>query len=686
MLMNKSRIDTLRMGVVLVCGWLCMPLPGAQAGEWPQTDALSDIVYAAGRFVAVGGQGNLVWSIDGQTWAKGGPASAREFVDVLHTGSRFVALDRDGTLMQSTDGTAWTLLGSATIEGYATGLAYNGTTYVMVDDFGYIYASSNGTAWTVEFEPAASADEELYAVTYGNGKFVAVGIHYNADYDSYGLIRVSSTGLSWTRERQKLNEELYGVDYVNGEFVATGLRLDADWNSFSQVLTSTAGTTWTQDTVPGEDTLCGAAYGNGVLAAVGDFGAIAVQVNGLWSQRWTGTNGMAAVAYGSGRFVAVGEGGVAAWSADGKAWVFPPAGLEENYSAIAAGAAAVLAGDLSGTLWIEEGDGVWGNTFSDYMAEIKQVGYGAGAYVAVGVYYDEEFDSHGLILRSQDGRSWEVARYSSAGEELYGVGFGGGQFVAVGYRESGDSSYDQILTSPDGRAWTQQAANTGADALGLSAAAYGAGRWVAVGALGTLVTSANGTAWTQVEIESAEDLNDVVYGQSQFVAVGSGGAVLVSANGQNWQERSVGQNRLLFAAAFGGNTCYCVGADGFIARSADCSTWVPIPSGVEADLRDALVRNEQIVVVGDASTILSIPLSPPEPAQLSVRWVAHPTTPIVLTLQGQPGSTHRLERSDSVGTNAAWSAVQVAEIGANGTATLSVAADGSRKFFRCAAQ
>src|SRR4030042_6803274 len=68
----------------------------------------------------------------------------------------------------------------------------------------------------------------------------------------------------------------------------------------------------------------------------------------------------------------------------------------------------------------------------------------------------------------------------------------------------------------------------------LSEIAFGNGTFVAAGSAGTILTSANGAAWTIQTSPVTEDLSGIVFGNGTFVAVGAGGKILTSANGSAW--------------------------------------------------------------------------------------------------------------------------------------------------------
>src|ERR1041385_30411 len=75
----------------------------------------------------------------------------------------------------------------------------------------------------------------------------------------------------------------------------------------------------------------------------------------------------------------------------------------------------------------------------------------------------------------------------------------------------------------------------GNDLRGVS---YGDGTFVAVGKLGTIMTSSDGQVWKLRESGVGDQLNQVIYAQGAFVAVGYGGVILSSTNGIDWVSHS----------------------------------------------------------------------------------------------------------------------------------------------------
>ncbi|MGY2954787.1 hypothetical protein ACVWZQ_002946, partial [Thermostichus sp. MS-CIW-29] len=77
----------------------------------------------------------------------------------------------------------------------------------------------------------------------------------------------------------------------------------------------------------------------------------------------------------------------------------------------------------------------------------------------------------------------------------------------------------------DGVSWTQRTSGTSNQ---LNGVAYGNGLFVAVGWDGTILTSPDGVSWTQRTSGTSNWLNGVAYGNGLFVAVGWNSTILTS--------------------------------------------------------------------------------------------------------------------------------------------------------------
>jgi hypothetical protein len=180
--------------------------------------------------------------------------------------------------------------------------------------------------------------------------------------------------------------------------------------------------------------------------------------------------------------------------------------------------------------------------------ELLGVAYGNGGFVAVG--------QNGVMLKSSDGYDW-VRINGGSTATLRAVEYAQGLFVTVG--DAG-----AILTSTNGVNWKGQGTVTTNSLNGL---AFDVGLWVAVGARGTVLVSTNGAAWTNAPGITTNSLHGVAAGEGpsgrRFVAVGDAGTILTSYAGQTWSRASYPYEHQLRSVAcwprFGGGVFVAAG-------------------------------------------------------------------------------------------------------------------------------
>jgi len=124
-----------------------------------------------GLFVAVGWDGAVFTSADGDRWTEVGSGTSEWLEDVIYAGDRFVAVGSSGTAIASTDGEAWSPFGAG-ISGWLNGVGYGGGRYVAVGERGAIFTKDGEADW-VRHESGIAAS--LNGVAYGQDRFVAVG-------------------------------------------------------------------------------------------------------------------------------------------------------------------------------------------------------------------------------------------------------------------------------------------------------------------------------------------------------------------------------------------------------------------------------------------------------------------------------------------------------------------------------
>lgn len=268
-------------------------------------------------------------------WASKNGVPIKVFNSVMKP--RFVVIS-GGTGLKSAyclkDSETWNIMPN--FDTSMRGLTYGNGRFVAVGTNGYSYHSIDGETW-VEGESSGDSADSLIAVTYGNGKFVAIGGQEEKYY--------SLDGITW---------------------IKTDEASDVTTNSSADVT-----------------------YGNGRFVCVTSQGNSYYSLDG---ETWTKMSGanvtLYGVTYGNGRFVCVGKAGKAFYSTDGETWI-------------------AMSGLNTGVLY-------W------------DVTYGGGIFVCVGKYRS--------IFYSTDGETWIEAEYNSSHSDAYNaVTYANEKFVVAGY-------------------------------------------------------------------------------------------------------------------------------------------------------------------------------------------------------------------------------------------------------------
>jgi len=290
-----------------------------------------------------------------------------------------------------------------------------------------------------------------------------------------------------------------------------------------------------------------------------------------------GTQGLRAATYG-GAYVAAGLGGALVTSPDGVTYEERKSSTDRQLNGATFLGGYKLVGD-GGTILTSADAITWKSLDSDTTKTTQHL-YGIGnngltTTVAVGAL--------GTIVVSTDGSTWKSAE-SKTSNDLYAVAYSnlnGGLWIAVG-------AGSVILKSPDAVSWTPINMNSGtpADLRGVSYALLplatgqttATSAFVAVGAGGTILTSADGSNWSRNSAAitsqagtplnlSAVNWNAVTYG-TQFVVVGSGGNILTSKDGSTFTASApTGTTQELFAVARGYLGYSAAGAAGALLLS-----------------------------------------------------------------------------------------------------------------------
>ena len=501
----------------------------------PDTERFNGIAYGGGKTVIVGNcsdyMARIFTSGDGTSWTETAAIPRHQLNDVVYGGGTFVAVGAAGKVLTSTDGLNWSAaaidatfsLTSVTYDTAHSRFAAVGFGSDTGKPSGGIMTSSDGVSWTKVYDTGSTNGPAIWDVTCKSGTLVAVGGTNNYG----GYIYTSTDGTAWSPT--SLSGRLYSVTYDGTGFMAVGQTS----SNTAVVATSTDGTTWDQKSYETPPSSFSAVAVSGTrYVAVGGVGNIYTSDdNGnSWTRR---TLGATATLYdaawnGTNLYVAVGSGGTIQTSPDGVNWTLQSSGTTQLLNKVEYLNDRFIAVGVSGTI-LTSPDGVsWTLQPSGTTLNLRGIAYGAGKYLVTG---GSGYNS--VVLSSADGGTWSTV----TGSGLYGVAypavaFGNGVFLAL-------TEYGGAVKSDDGTTWVQVTRLPGTSYP--TDMIYADGKFAAVGGYGEVyLSSDSGASWTVVQTDSDTDSRDsyldsyswsIAYGGGNFVAVGNNGKIIASADG-----------------------------------------------------------------------------------------------------------------------------------------------------------
>ena len=170
--------------------------------------------------------------------------------------------------------------------------------------------STNGITWTKVILP-----RNLINISYGNGRFVAIGNNNAAAY--------STDGITWITTEHPAPINTTNIVYGDGKFVSVGGVSNNYVDSGEYIgIYSTDGITWEKVVLPEADgayTWGGTTYGDGKFVICSQ-SSIAYSVDGIeWTKVGTPISNISYLVYGDGKFVIIGASN-AAYSTDCVTW------------------------------------------------------------------------------------------------------------------------------------------------------------------------------------------------------------------------------------------------------------------------------------------------------------------------------------------------------------------------------
>ena len=532
------------------------PLDTWSSANAGTTANIEDVLWAKGRCVAVDFFGGAYLSWDGASWDRIGVLPGFEVLvsyrpQLAYGAGTFVVAGKAqgaaaAQLAYSTDGRQWREASFPTGVPQTQAVDYGAGQFVAVGDSGTVMRSVNGIEWTFATVPGAP---HFSSLAFDGTIWLAVA--QNASGYSERLW-TSPDAVTWT-QRELLGMQTFDLFAIGATAYAAG------WYGGLKFSTD-HGLTWQNASLPGTtqwSTYHLAAADDGTLLLTGqamsESGspfALLVSTDG---RNWSRAAGNAAVAstshalaFGGGRFISVGEAG-----GTRQCGSFYPG----NHAPVPGFASAPGTGQAR-----------------------QAIHFAANAA-----------DSDGDQLTF----SWEMGPESPIldGFEIAPIlPFGGNLTLTMRVSDGrgGLATLTHTVTLSDPlRAWTQRTSTTTASLQGVAASPA---TLVAVGANGTVLTSANGSSWVSRTLPDGGGnmyLDAAAWDGTRFNIVGvdydwdiSGwvGVIYSSPDGVTWTRRykSPTGDTGLHGVASGGGASVAVGNNGTVLRTINGTTWTPV--------------------------------------------------------------------------------------------------------------
>lgn len=270
------------------------------------------------------------------------------------------------------------------------------------------------------------------------------------------------------------------------------------------------------------------AVADGRYVAVGRGGTIFASSDGVaWTPRVSGVGvEIRFVVRGNGVWVAC-AGDRTLTSVDGLTWfVNPPVPELRGFSQAVFFAGKFLAADPDGRIWASTDGATWTVAYAQTGSYFTGIAAGDGRVLAVGRFLGKV-----SAVGSTDGVAWTDLSASLADVVTDSYGARPIRFVNNRWFLFGSS----VQTSTDAVTWTRVPLDGVPNDL-----AFGNGRYVAVVSASALV-SADLTAWTKTDLPvggGAREARAITYGPAGFTAVGAAGSIFSSADGTTWVNRA----------------------------------------------------------------------------------------------------------------------------------------------------
>lgn len=596
------------------------------------SDDLHEVVYGADKFVAVGGDGVILFSYDGLKWVRV-PSGTRETLQCISwNGKEFAAAGIRGTVLRSEDGITWT--GSRLGEDcFFCDMFWDGSRFVAVGTSyksgvlegrpaqiakGILATSPDGKDWSLNY---LTDIESIRTIAYNQKKYVISGskrAEENMPGDNGVFYSENLSG--WKDATGIENINLFSMLWDGRNFIGVGFD--------GRITTSLDGELWSETRLTPGYGLVSIAYDGNRYVAAGT-GVIQISGDGVhWSKvlevEEAGRGNFDGIVWSGERFVAVGQSGIICWSENGIDWQEAAPAKCNNFNSLLWDGEQFIAVGEKGNIFSSQDGQQWVNRSYPTFLGVKGIAKGRDLYVAVG---GQQFmrSSGGMIISSRDLSGWSEGNTEKTGmnaeidygNEVNAVATDGKQFIAV--QGSG-----KLLRSKDGLDWTVSKSENN---VYLSDIVWDGSRFIAAGYQGTILVSGDGSRWKKYAGDKSLNFKRLIHAGGKYVATAWSqdsekfrALILSSGDGTNWEIKKSFSRGYLNGIAFDGKQFFVTGEHGTLLKSQDLTEWTEEATGTDNTLTAAAWDGKKLIVVGAYGTVLykghavSIPMPEPQSA------------------------------------------------------------------------
>ena len=534
-------------------------------------DPINCVIKSDDLFLAVGDNGTILKSIDGENWEEIESPTEENLNEIIYDeeNEEYIAVGDNGTILISEDGENWEEVDSGTDEDLHS---------ITLSDSNVHISGSNGTVLTSSREGGSSSwswsssstgsSSTLFGISSFGSSLYAVG-------SGGSIYRSTDNGSTWTSVSSGTTNNLYGITSVGNTLYIVG----EDGIFLTATSTEEEGEEELEFEIEylGEDDLIDIVETDSGIIIITENNDIIESENmsklddacdsevnfdvcNMLSKSW-----LHDVKYDNEKWILFGENGIILTSPDGGQWTArEPNTTNSINSATYNGSGWVAVGD-NGTILNSTDGNTWINTMNTHNVNLHGVTWHESFWIAVG--------DNGTILKSVNGENWDAVSPSVTNVKLNAIKSNGTVLVAVG-------DEGKILTSLNGDNWNivdHEEENS------LKAIGWNGSLWLTVGDNGTVIGSNDANIWSNINSESSNNLKGILWDDNQWIAVGSFGTILISRTGTVWERLFSTSSKSFSNINFNDDTWVAVGEDGTIL----VTKFMPVASDNTAETIDS---------------------------------------------------------------------------------------------------